>query len=404
MNSIIKIITCITIFAFTMISCDKEEEEIVYGELGDITVTVEGDLSVVPATLVFTAEAENAEFFIWQFGYSKDLNEADDDDSMLPMGNIGEEVELTFEHGGAYTVKVTAYNGNYKMKTKETAINLYSFENDLTVDITDEMELDIERVMCVSDNSLSFNVGFDVTDSHSILDMLYVVRSYSSALIGDYSDIDTLESGSISYSYSTQAALLESFGITDATEVNDDDIVNYKLYALGNNDETVMLDEVTGTVSVDFIEAVTMPVGNWVAYNDDTDFTKTVVLHRPSPFQSVDDGRYWITDFGLDWSSWHDYWYTAEFKLQCPEEGDPRYIIDLFGSGMDTGQDQTDIDHTGTEVTKAIRIMPYVYSGTAVGYYDPDTKVISFVNVPVTDDWWGADNHTINITFTYDGK
>ncbi len=404
MNSIIKVITCIALIAFTLSSCDKNEEEIVYGDLGEITVTVEGDQSVVPAILTFTAEAENAVFYIWDFDYKKDLNEADDDDTMLPMGNIGDEVELTFQHGGTYTVKVTAYNGNYKTKTKEITINLYSFEDDLTVNTTEEIELDIDRDVCDPDNSLSFNLEFDVTDAHSILDKLYVVRSYSSAILGDYTVADTLVSTSINYTYATQAELLESFGITAGTEVNDEDALTYILYGVGNNGYTEMLDEVTVTASVNLIEAVTIPLGDWEARNDDTDFTKTVQIHRPSPFRTTDDGRYWITDFGLDWSNWHDYWYTIEFKLLCPVEGDPRYIIDLFGAGLDTGQEQTDIDHTGTEVTKDIRIMPYIYSGSAVGYYDPDAQVISFVNVPLTDAWWGADNHTVNLTFTYLGK
>ena len=404
MNSIIKVITCIALIAFTLSSCDKNEEEIVYGDLGEITVTVEGDQSVVPAILTFTAEAENAVFYIWDFGYKKDLNEADDDDTKLSMGNIGEEVELTMQDGGAYTVKVTAYNGNYKTKTKEITINLYSFEDDLTVNTTEEIELDIERDVCDPDNSLSFNLEFDVTDAHSILDKLYVVRSYSSAILGDYEVADTLVSTSINYTYTSQADLLESFGITAGTEINDEDALTYSLYGIGNNGYTELLDEVSATASVNLIEAVTIPLGAWEARNDDTDFTKTVQIHRPSPFRTTDDGRYWITDFGLDWSNWHDYWYTIEFKLICPQGGDPRYIIDLFGAGLDTGQEQTDIDHTGTEVTKAIRIMPYIYSDTPVGYYDPDAQVISFVNVPLTDDWWGADNHTVNLTFTYLGK
>ncbi len=403
MKSIIKTIIILSILAITLNSCDKKGD-IVYGDIGEITVNITGDQSVVPMTLLFTASAENAEFFVWDFGYKKDLNDADQEELLQPMGNTGDEVELTFLHGGTYTVKVTAYNGNYDTKSKEINVNLYTFEDDVDVSVTDDSDLEIDRDVCAPDNSLSYDLEFNISDDHSILDKIYIVRDFSSAVLGDYTVTDTLETNIKSYVYNTQAELLSSFGITTASDLNDQDMITYRVYAVGNNGETALLDQMIQTITVNLIEDVTLPLGSWVAVNNDTGFTKTVVLHRPSPFQSVDDGRYWITDFGLDWSSWHDYWYTAEFKLQCPQEGDPRYIIDLFGSGMDTGQEQTDIDHTGTEVTKDIRIMPYIYSGTAVGYYDPDTKVISFVNVPVTDAWWGADNHTVNLTFTYEGK
>ncbi len=404
MNSTIKIFTFLTLLAVTLGACKKEEPEIVYGDLGEMTVSVDGDQSVVPAILTFTASAENAEFYIWDFGYSKDLNESDDDDTELPMGNIGEEVELSFQHGGSYTVKVTAFNGNYDTKSKEIAIDLYSFEDDLAVNTTENIDMNIERDVCDPDNSLNFDLQFDVGDDHSILDALYVERSYSSIILGDYSVTDTLTNTTADYSYTTQTGLLESFGVTAGTEINDEDVVNYRLFGTGNNGVTQLLDEVSATAEVTLLETVTLPMGSWEARNDDTGFTKTVYLYRPSPFRSTDDGRYWISDFGLDWSSWHDYWYTTEFKLKCPQDGDPRYIIDLIGDGLDTGESQTDTDHTGTEVTKDIRIMPYIYSGDAVAYYDPGTQVVTFVNVPLTDDWWGADNHTVNLTFTYLGK
>jgi len=404
MNSIIKIFSVLTLLAVTLGACKKEEPDIVYGDLGEITVSVDGDLSVVPATLTFTAEAENAEFYIWDYGYSKDLNEADDDESKIPMGNEGEEVELTFQHGGEYGVKVTAFNGDYETKTKEIVINLYSFEDDLSVSTTSNVDLEIDRDVCDPDNSLGYNIQFDVNDDYSILDVIYVERSYNSIILGDYSEVDTLLGTDMTYNYTTQAELLESFGITSGTEINDEDVVTYRLFGTGNNGVTELLDEFTATASVNLIESVTIPTGIWEATNDDTGFTKMVQIYRPSPFRETDDGRYWITDFGLDWSSWTDYWYTTEFKLICPQEGDPRYIIDMIGDGLDTGESQTDTDRTGTEVTKDIRIMPYIYSGDAVAYYDPDNQVISFVNVPLTDAWWGADNHTVNLTFTYQGK
>jgi len=105
MKSIIKTIIILSILAITLNSCDKKGD-IVYGDIGEITVNITGDQSVVPMTLLFTASAENAEFFVWDFGYKKDLNDADQEELLQPMGNTGDEVELTFLHGGTYTVMI----------------------------------------------------------------------------------------------------------------------------------------------------------------------------------------------------------------------------------------------------------------------------------------------------------
>jgi len=152
-----------------------------------------------------------------------------------------------------------------------------------------------------------------------------------------------------------------------------------------------------------FCPLPSLPSGEWVAVNNNTMFTKTVTIVTPSPFVEVDDGRFWISDFGLDWSTWHDLWYTIEFKLDCPTGNDPRYVIKLMpGGNWNTGVSMTDIDHTNTEVTKDIRIMPYQYEdNNIVGHYDPNTEKITFEDVPLVDTWWDTDNHTVNLTFTY---
>ncbi len=146
-----------------------------------------------------------------------------------------------------------------------------------------------------------------------------------------------------------------------------------------------------------------LPSGLWTAVNNNTMFSKTVTIMTPSPFVDVDDGRYWLSDFGLDWSTWHDLWYSIEFKLDCPKGSDPRYVVNLLpGGNWDTGEDWTAIDHTGTEATKHIRIMPYQYEDpNIVGHYDPDTQKLTFEDVPVLDSWWNTDNHTVNLTFTF---
>ncbi len=152
-----------------------------------------------------------------------------------------------------------------------------------------------------------------------------------------------------------------------------------------------------------------IPSGEWTAKNMNTQFSKTVTITTPSPHyldgngQVIDDGRFWLSDFGLDWSTWRDVWYSIEFKLNCPKGDDPRYVIQLLPGGVwNTGVPMTDFDHNGELATKDIRVMPYLYEDNSiVGYYDPEFQRISFENVPVIDSWWGIDNHTVNLTFTY---
>ncbi len=150
-----------------------------------------------------------------------------------------------------------------------------------------------------------------------------------------------------------------------------------------------------------------IPTGNWLAKNNNTLYTRTVWVEKPSPvFTGEDDGRALITDFGLDWSNWEDVWYCIEFKIICPVGNDPRYVIELLPDGnYDPGPTWTGTGRSGAEETKLIRVMPYAYEdNTIVGYYDAENQEIIFEDVPLIDTWWGADNHTVNLTFTYIGK
>ena len=297
---------------------------------------------------------------------------------------------------------MTAANAGGSSSEKEMSVSFFTLEDDLEVDIVDNKNLDITIDACDPDLSLDFEVGFTVTDQNAIVDLLTVERNYNSPLYGDYEVTDTIEGLVADYSYSTQAELLASFGIEDEVLLGDGDALSYRIYATGNGVK-YMLGEVTGTAALTVMEAETLPLGRWLATNDDTGFSKEIVIERPSPFRSVDDGRYWLSDFGLDWSSWYDNWYTTEIRLICPAAGETNYGIEMVGLGLDTGVDRTDTDRFGATVTKPVRIMPYIYSGTAIGYYDPDTETITFEAVPFTDAWWGADNHTVNLTFTYLG-
>jgi hypothetical protein len=148
-----------------------------------------------------------------------------------------------------------------------------------------------------------------------------------------------------------------------------------------------------------------IPSGIWTAKNHDTEFTVEVVIRNPSPYVAEDDGRLWISNFGMDWSGWNDKWYTIEFKLNCPKSGDPRYVIELLPDGNWGIGDWTGIDRTGAEVTKEVYIMPYLYTDDteSIGYYDPDIQEIRFENVSLYETWWNLDNHTVNISFKYKG-
>lgn len=394
--------TAILLALVMMVASCKKEEVTEYGDVGEITITTVGAMEVIPATVTFTAEAENAGYFIWDFGYSKDTDPGDGDDNPLPMGGIGDEIEFTFEHRGTYTIRVTAANAGGSSSEKEMSVSFFTLEDDLEVDIVDNKNLDITIDACDPDLSLDFEVGFNVTDQNSIIDLLTVVRDYNSPLYGDYTVTDTIDGVVASYTYSTQADLLASFGIEDEVLLGDGDALAYRIYATGNGVKQ-LLGEVTGTAALTVLEAETLPLGRWLATNDDTGFSKEIVIERPSPYRSVDDGRYWLSDFGLDWSSWYDNWYTTEIRLVCPAAGETAYAIEMVGLGLDTGETRTDTDRFGATVTKSVRIMPYIYSGTATGYYDPATETITFEAVPLTDAWWGADNHTVSLTFTYLG-
>ena len=147
-----------------------------------------------------------------------------------------------------------------------------------------------------------------------------------------------------------------------------------------------------------------LPPGIYTAKNNLSAFSCEAVIRKPSPFVEEDDGRFWLSNFGLDWSTWNDVWYSIEFKLNCPKGSDPRYVIELLpGGNWNTGVAWTAVDRTGSEVTKDIRIMPYMYAEDteSIGYYDPDKQEIEFKNVSVIDTWWNIDNHTIDISFKF---
>jgi hypothetical protein len=171
---------------------------------------------------------------------------------------------------------------------------------------------------------------------------------------------------------------------------------------------------------LNFCTLPVIPTGTYEAHNRITGFKKNVEVRQGvwiygwvwnETSQAWEMGwtlhpeYYMITDFGLDWCSWNDWWYGAVFTINCPKPGDSRFVIELPGDGFDTTEDATMIDRvTGEESTKTIRLMPYIYQPTTadVGYYDESTGTLIFRNVSVDDNWWHADKHVISdVTFTF---
>ncbi len=147
-----------------------------------------------------------------------------------------------------------------------------------------------------------------------------------------------------------------------------------------------------------------LPNGDWLAKNIDSQFTKTVEIATPSPFVDEDDGRIWISDFGLDWA-WDDRWYALEFKLKCPRGDDPRYVVEILSSDLyESDYSVTGTGPAGDEETKDVRLVPFYYNDDNItAYYDADKQEISFENVPIAESWW-SNSWTVNLSFTYISK
>lgn len=285
------------------------------------------------------------------------------------------------------------------------------FRVNMTADSYVEASYDLSSGI-LSYDSAYVSVLYDIPDLSSdftVLELHKLIRDEDEVILDDYmyasfekadlpldtlfetSDIDVLFEGLTFPKDSIKPGLEIVFNavmkMADGSELN---------YLYGTYSITPVLNG--------FCPLPDLPSGEWTAVNNNTMFSKTVTIMTPSPFVDVDDGRYWISDFGLDWSTWDDVWYGLEFKLDCPKGNDPRYVIKLMPDGVyDTGLNWTATDRDGVEVTKNARVMPYAYEdNNIVGYYDPDTRKLTFEDVPLIDTWWATDNHTVNLTFTYD--
>ncbi len=157
---------------------------------------------------------------------------------------------------------------------------------------------------------------------------------------------------------------------------------------------------------LDFCELPEIPEGIWEVHNMATGYKKEVEIKymelAPGYFMNV------ITDFGIDWSNWNDFWYGTDFTIGCPPAGDNRYAVKLAAWGIDLPSIRLEMKNDKGELeTRPLRLMPWAYADDSpdIGYYDADTRQLIFKNVKVRDTWWNIDNATIQeVTFTYKGQ
>jgi hypothetical protein len=149
-----------------------------------------------------------------------------------------------------------------------------------------------------------------------------------------------------------------------------------------------------------------IPLGFYEAHNKATGYKKTVEIRYMELAPA-----YWIyviTDFGIDWSRWNDFWYGTNFTIGCPLAGDDRFVVKLAAWGIDMPSIRLEMKNDLGELeTRPLRIMPWTYADDSpdTGYYDATGQQLIFKNVKVRDTWWGVDNYSIQeVTFTYKGQ
>lgn len=183
----------------------------------------------------------------------------------------------------------------------------------------------------------------------------------------------------------------------------------FKPYIISSATDTVFAAYGDYAVTPDYVNFCTLPdfpLGVYEAHNKATGFKKDVEIRYMEVEQDV--WFFVITDFGLDWSNWDDFWYGTNFSLSCPLPGDSRFPVEFAGWGIDLGSVVLEMENDeGIMESRPLRIMPWVYDDETpdIGYYDAQNKQFIFKNVQVKDTWWDQDNHLLDeVTFTYKGK
>ncbi len=159
-------------------------------------------------------------------------------------------------------------------------------------------------------------------------------------------------------------------------------------------------------VYLNFCTLPDIPEGTWEVHNKATGYKKDVEIK----YMEVSPGVWFfvITDFGIDWSTWNDFWYGTNFSLACPPAGDYRFAVKLAAWGIDLPSVRIEMENDfGVLETRPLRIMPWTYADDSpdIGYFDADNQQFIFKNVKVRDTWWGIDNMSIEeVTYTFKGE
>ena len=215
-----------------------------------------------------------------------------------------------------------------------------------------------------------------------------------SLAIGDLAFYD-----SVVFSISSVEALFDGLSI-EPDEIVVGSTFGFRPIGILPSGDTI---EVTNSVTVipDYIAFCEIPdlaLGTWVATNTVSGFSKEVELIWYS-----NENLYVLTDFGLDWSNWDDFWYGTMFSLACPIVNTDPVEINLAGRGWDTDEEYEMLADDGVTIEKRrLRYMPYIYKeASPVGYFDATTGSLIFDGVNLTDAWWDADSHDqVSLTFS----
>lgn len=366
--------------AVMWVGCDDEEGSGLL-PVGEVTLVVDGNNQIAPATVSFSASAENANTYIWDFGYSKDV---DGDGEELSMGAQGQDVTMTFETPGTYTVMLKAYGKDEV--TEVTTVSIYA-ASDLSYTFQElGNTLDEEQDLCNSQVTFDVDLSFDV----DVVNGFLVEEYYLTKTWGEQEVIDTLTQEELAVTVDTYTALMQDFEeVPDYLSAGEE--VKYYLSAklLTDEETIIVMDSLIATAELtEVFGGPVLPEGEWLAENLSTSYSTTVYLVQTGA------NKYWISNFGMDWSNWTDYWYTTEVSIGCTSD------VTLDAVGRDNPTDIEIPDGIYPEPRSGVRVMPYrTVSGSPV--YDETNQKLIFSNVEVTDEWWAADNHTIDITFTY---
>ena len=183
----------------------------------------------------------------------------------------------------------------------------------------------------------------------------------------------------------------------------------FKTFMVLDSGDTIVSsrgDYLATPVYMNFCTLPEIPNGTWEVFNKATGFKKDVEIKYMEVYPDV--WFYVITDFGIDWSTWNDFWYGTDFTLGCPMPGDTRFVVKLAAWGIDLPTIRLEMKNDkGVPETRPLRIMPWTYADDSpdIGYYDADNKQFIFKNVKVRDTWWNIDNKSITeVIYTYKGN